>query len=91
MIHSLKCDIEYFAQSKSGDKPFELRKDDRPYEVGDIFINQEYDPKTEKYTGDEAKFEITYILRDAAKFGLKPGYCILGLIPVQEMAFTTSK
>jgi len=79
MTHALKCWPEYFKALDSGEKTFELRKDDRPFTVGDKIILQEYEPKSEKYTGEELTFTISYILRDASKFGLKPGYCILGL------------
>ena len=80
MLHALKTHPEYFEALKSGEKAFELRKDDRPFEVGDTFLAQEYDPEKEQYSGEEVQFKISYILRDAQKFGLKTGYCILGLI-----------
>lgn len=79
MTHALKCWPEYFKALDNGTKSFELRKDDRPFHTEDKIILQEYDPKTEKYTGEELTFRISYILRDASKFGLKPGFCILGL------------
>lgn len=79
MTHALKCWPEYFKSLDSGEKTFELRKDDRPFELGDKLILQEYNTATEKYSGKEAVFTISYILRDKPKFGLKPGYCILGL------------
>lgn len=80
MTHALKTWPEYYAPIEKGDKLFELRKDDRPYKNGDNVLLQEYDPKTETYTGKEMKFNICFILRDLPKsFGLKPGFCILGL------------
>jgi hypothetical protein len=80
MTHALKCWPEYFAAIAIGRKQFELRKDDRPFELGDTVLLQEYLPESEKYTGKELKFEISYVLRNAPKMGLKPGYCILGII-----------
>lgn len=79
MTHALKCLPEYFKALDNGDKTFELRKDDRPFNAGDKIILQEWEPKAEKYTGEELTFNISYVLRDAPKFGLKPGFCILGL------------
>lgn len=79
MLHALKCHPQYYQDVIKGNKLFELRKDDRPFKEFDTLVLQEYDPATEKYTGGEATFTITYILRDAPKFGLKPGYCILQL------------
>lgn len=80
MTHALKCWPEYFEPIEKGNKLFELRKCDRPYIVGDDVLIQEYEPATKLYTGREAKFNICFILKDLPKsFGLKEGYCILGL------------
>lgn len=79
MTHALKTWPEYFQSIVSGEKNFELREDDRPYEVGDTVILQEYRPKEKEYSGKELAMQIAYILRDAPKFGLKPGFVILGL------------
>ncbi len=80
MTHELKTHKIFFEPQKNGEKMFELRKDDRPYKVGDNFLSQEYDPQTNEYTGRETMYQITYIFRDDAEFfGLKKGYCILQL------------
>lgn len=81
MLHALKVLPEYFSALKDGHKNFELRKYDRPFEVTDTIVLQEYDDKQERYTGNEIHSEITYILRNVPKFGLRPGYCIIGLKP----------
>lgn len=67
----------YFAEAKAGRKMFELRKDDSGYEIGDTLILREWDGF--RYTGDEVRREITYILRDVPGYGLEKGYCILSL------------
>ena len=79
MTHALKTWPEYFKAIDSGEKTFELRKDDRPFKVGDTILLQEFDPKEEKYSGKEMYMSISYILRDAVKFGLKAGFVIIGL------------
>jgi hypothetical protein len=80
MTHALKCWPEYYAPIEKGDKLFELRKDDRPFKTGDTVILQEYDNKLKEYTGNECQFAICFVLRDVpASFGLKPGFCVLGL------------
>lgn len=76
-IHELKIQPKYFKMVKWGMKKFELRKDDRGYQVGDVIILREY--KNGEYTGKEIKKLIWYILRDCPEYGLKEGYCILGL------------
>lgn len=79
MTHALKTWKQFFQPQEDGEKLFELRKDDRPYKVGDIFLSQEFDNSKNEYTGRETYYYITYILRDAEPLGLKSGYCILQL------------
>lgn len=80
MTHALKTWPTYFNEVMNGFKPFELRKYDRPFELGDTVLLQEY---TEEggYTGSEGAFQITSILSDRPDMGLKKGYCILGIKP----------
>lgn len=84
MTHALKTWKLFFEPQQSGEKLFELRKDDRPYKVGDKFLSQEFDSQKNEYTGREAIYDITYVLRDADFFGLKQGYCILQLKAKEE-------
>jgi len=79
MLHALKTHPEYFAALEKGDKTFELRKDDRPFKIGDTLIAQEFNPSDSTYTGKEVEFKISYILRDASLMGLSKDYAILGL------------
>jgi len=76
-VHHLKVLPEYYKALGSGDKNFEIRKDDRGYRVGDMLVLNEWSEK--KYTGNFNKRRITYILKDCEKFGLMDGYVILGL------------
>lgn len=76
--HFLKCWPEFFQQVWDGNKPWELRKDDRGYEEGDALILSEWDPKTEAYTGRAIVALVAYILRGPA-FGLQEGYCIMSI------------
>ena len=76
-IHELKISPKYFEDVGANKKKFELRKDDRDYQVGDLIALKEYE--NGEYTGREIKyFPIVYILRDVPEYGLKEGYCILG-------------
>lgn len=77
-IHELKISPEYFEDVRWNNKRFELRKDDRDFEVGDMIRLFEY--KDGKYTGRKTGvYEIRYILRNCPEYGLAEGYCILGL------------
>ncbi len=75
--HDLKVLTQYYKAVISGKKTFELRKLDRDYRNGDLLRLREYDG--EDYTGQEAEYVITYVLTDAAKYGLMDGFCILGI------------
>lgn len=76
-IHELKIQSEYFEVIKNGTKKFELRKDDRNYQVGDFITLREYDG--DRFTGRGiSNIPINYILRNCPEYGLKNGYCILG-------------
>lgn len=79
MTHALKTWLKFYADLKDGGKTFELRKDDRPFNLDDTLLLQEFDEKKNGYTGNELFFTITYILRDANFFGLRDGFCILGI------------
>jgi len=81
MVHELKIWGAYFNAIASGEKTFELRKNDRGFLVGHELLLREYCPKSQTYTGRILRRKISYLLSgaDAEKFGLKPGYCIMGL------------
>lgn len=82
MIHKLKILPQYFETVKEGAKTFEIRKDDRDYKVGDTLILKEYRPLLNienRFSGEEIKKEISYVLKDCSDYGLEDGYCILGL------------
>jgi hypothetical protein len=83
--HELKIWPEFFEMSLDLKKPFELRKDDRGFAVGDFLRLREWDPQTQEYSGREIHRRVTSLLRHrpdascAATFGLQPGYVILGV------------
>lgn len=77
MQHDLKILPKYFKAVKTSKKKFELRKNDRDYKVGDEIHLEEWEPAG-GYTGRDIVKEITYVLKDCERFGLKDGYCIIG-------------
>lgn len=76
-IHNLKTLPAYFKEVKSGNKTFEVRKNDRGFEVGDILVLQEYCNVTNKFTGNKIVKEISYILDDSNY--CKDRYIVMGL------------
>lgn len=81
-IHRLKTWPIFFAEVRSGAKPFEARKDDRNFQVGDTLILQEWSNHTEQYTGEEETRIVTYILRGTEH--VAQGFCILGMTIPRE-------
>lgn len=81
--HELKCWPPYFQATRTGDKLFEYRKNDRDFTVGEVLILREWDPVHETYTPSERLFmRITYVLRASAGFGLPEDYCVMSIAPV---------
>lgn len=78
MTHALKTWPEYFDAIVEGKKQFEVRKADRDFTVGETLLLQKFDPITQKYTNQEIKMEITYILKGGA-FGIEDGYVVMGI------------
>jgi len=62
MEHELKCWPDYYDAVECGDKPFEIRKWDRPYRVGDTLLLRRWDPSKLDYTGQQMRRKITYVL-----------------------------
>jgi len=81
MIHELKTWEEYFQFMLEGKKAFELRKNDRGFLAGDELLLREFNKDTQTYTGRTLRRKISYVLQsdEGEKFGLKPGFCIMGL------------
>lgn len=74
---NLKLVQPYYSQIEQRIKPFEVRKNDRNYEVGDVLFLQEWIPEEERYTGSWIQREITYIFDDPNY--VKEGFVILGI------------
>ena len=77
MIHDLKILPEYFRNVRDGKKNFELRKNDRDFNVNDILHLKEWNGS--KYTGRSLMRKIKYILKDCPEYGLNKDFLIIGL------------
>lgn len=85
--HELKTWPEWYEPSLTDLKPYEIRKHDRDYKVGDILRLREYQPPSSgfpgSYTGRWMRRRITFIL-EGGKFGVEKGTSILSLGPIFE-------
>lgn len=71
--HRLKCWPEYFMAIASGKKRFELRRDDRGFQVGDTLLLEEWNPINGEYTGCVEVLTVTYIMRHESNAPVSPG------------------
>ncbi len=88
MHHELKIWTKYFDVVQRGDKPFEIRKADRDFTVGDTLVLHEWEPGTQTlgdslgkqgyYTGRRTEKVVVYIL-PGGQFGIENGYVAMGI------------
>ena len=80
MAHRIKLLEKYAADVFDGTKPFEIRKNDRGYKVGDVVsfvvVNAKGDPV--KHPINDAFFVISYLLKGPL-YGLEEGYVVFAL------------
>lgn len=74
--HELKTAQPYFDMVATGKKKFELRKNDRGFQTGDVLILHEIQ-KGGNYNGNDVAVRVIGILQDYP--GLEDGYCILSI------------
>lgn len=83
-VHELKTDPEPFDAVWEGEKTFELRKNDRDFQVNDeLFLRETVSTGKEMaegapllFTGRSIIAEVSHIL---VGYGLQDGWCILSL------------
>lgn len=90
--HQIKLRESFCDAVKSGEKNFEIRKNDRGYNKGDriTFIPISNDNNWHKIEHPVCKkiYEITYVL---SGWGLKPGFVVFGIKEVtHEIQFDSS-
>lgn len=90
-LHELKILHEYLVDVDLGKKTFELRKNDRDYQVGDLirFIDVREDDSTankniyknqiEPNIDENTLYRITYVLKGVEQYGIDKDYCILAI------------
>ncbi len=87
--HVLKTWPQYFDAVKRGDKTFEVRRNDRGFQKGDVLVLQRLrgDQPTEAELStplQELRFRIGYVLT-GGQFGIADGFCVLSLLPEQDV------
>lgn len=79
-VHELKTWPNFLEHVISGEKTFEVRKNDRLFAVGDRLWLRGWDPRRKEYTDREHTLVVTYVL-EGGVFGVMPGFVVLGIKP----------
>jgi hypothetical protein len=84
--HHLKTNLEVFQHSWEGTKTFEVRFNDRNFQVGDLLVLRENATDEAgrhlSYTGRYIKAKISYILE--AKYGIPREMAVLQLVEMEN-------
>lgn len=80
--HDLKTWPEFFDEVIAGRKPFEVRRNDRGYRVGDVLHLREWSPSSQSYSGRSTRQVVTYLMSD--RFGVDPAMVIMGIHPAED-------
>jgi hypothetical protein len=80
MLHELKTWPEFHEPIWLGKKSFDIRFNDRNFQVGDILVLREWDPELGDYTGRSITVDVTYILH-GPQFGVEDGCVIMSIKP----------
>lgn len=83
MTHFLKTWPQFFNDVRFGRKTFEVRKQDRDFQVGDLLVLQEWDNKKKEYTKETESCEVVYLL-EGGQFGIEEGFCVLGIKVIEH-------
>lgn len=76
--HDLKVWPKFYDDVLYRRKRFEVRKNDRNYQVGDILRLRRFDPDKNDYTGGECLRLVTYMML-GGQFGIDPEYVVMSL------------
>lgn len=84
--HELRSWTDFFEPLITGEKMFDVRLNDRKFNVGDTLRIMEFDDKKGRLTGREIVRKVTYILRNDLGSsaipplrGLQRNYVVMGL------------
>ena len=75
-IHELKIKYRHFDHVSNGNKPFEIRYNDRDFKLGDVlWLRETQHCSNPGYTGQSQSVRVTYI----TSYEQKDGYVVMGI------------
>lgn len=90
--HELKAHPAMYMAVSRGAKTFEIRKDDRAFQAGDVVRLRYYDPLNDtpfprppapEDNFPPLEFTIGFVLR-GGQYGIEPGYVAFSLLPIEH-------
>jgi len=78
-MHELKVDPIPFRRMFECEKTFEVRKNDRDFQVNDVLYLREYNRELNDYSGRTMFRRVTYVL-EGGQYGIEKGYCVMSII-----------
>ena len=88
-VHKLKTLPPYWNAVDRGEKNFEVRRNDRGFQKGDVLELNYYDPAECWMRREPIHKRVTYVLT-GGQFGLEPGYVVMGLAEIDNQQRVTS-
>jgi hypothetical protein len=76
--HVLKTLPDYWDAVARGDKNFEVRRDDRGFQKGDVLVLRYYEPGNEWKSRDDIRVRVLWILT-GGQLGVEPGYVVMAI------------
>lgn len=92
MKHTLKTHPAMFRAVRDGAMSFQVRKDDRAFQTGDVVRLTYHDPNPPPFPAapmpwvgadnrEPLEFRVTFVLR-GGQYGIEAGFVVLGLEPI---------
>lgn len=88
--HILKTVAGAWDGIASGEKTFEVRRNDRFFQRGDTVVLRKIDdrgyiqtPPGERFGTMDLRFRIGWMLQ-GGQYGIEPGYCVFSLDPIED-------
>jgi hypothetical protein len=76
--HHLKTHPRPFWAVHSRMKRYEVRKNDRGFEIGDELVLEEYEEETKKYIGNTIRCAVVY-MTEGGQYGLPADLVVMGI------------
>jgi uncharacterized protein YqfB (UPF0267 family) len=82
--HRLKTWPIFYDDVEAGAKTFEIRKNDRNFQVGDILKLEKFDKDSGGYTGDSLKAVVSYTIRLDGLPGMPDGFIGMSIELIED-------